>query len=90
MTIDAGGGLLEFGTVARRQPLRFDPIDEASRNWRKAGWPDAAPGMALVTSIMRTHQILLGRVDATLGPMGLTALHDTDCTILVVDRQRLL
>jgi nucleotide-binding universal stress UspA family protein len=29
-------------------------------------------------------------VGELLGPMGLTALHDTDCTILVVDRQRLL
>ena len=25
-----------------------------------------------------------------LGPAGLAALHDTDCSILVVDRQRLL
>lgn len=72
MTIEAGGGLLEFVSVARRHPLRFDPIDEASRNWRKAGWADAAPGMALVTSVMRTHQILLGKIDAALGPMGLT------------------
>ena len=29
-------------------------------------------------------------VGELLGPMGLTALHDTDCTIMVVDRQRLL
>jgi len=29
-------------------------------------------------------------VDELLGPRGLTALQDTDCTILVVDRQRLL
>ena len=29
-------------------------------------------------------------VSELLGPMGLTALQDTDCTILVVDRQRLL
>jgi len=29
-------------------------------------------------------------VDELLGPTGLTALQDTDCTILVVDRQRLL
>jgi DNA-binding MarR family transcriptional regulator len=52
--------------------LRFDPIEEAAANWRKAGWDDAAPGMALVTSVMRAHQILLARVDATLRPLGLT------------------
>ena len=39
--------------------------------------------------------VVVGAPNATgigelLGPMGLTALHDTDCTILVVDRQRLL
>lgn len=58
--------------MARRDPLSFDPIAEAVRNWRGAGWGDAAPGVALVTSIMRTHQILLSRVDATLTPFGLT------------------
>ncbi len=58
--------------MARRDPLSFDPIAEAVRNWRGAGWADAAPGVALVTSIMRTHQILLSRVDATLTPFGLT------------------
>jgi DNA-binding MarR family transcriptional regulator len=58
--------------MARRQPLSFDPIAQAVRNWRAAGWDDAAPGMALVTSIMRAHQILLARVDATLAPLGLT------------------
>ena len=39
--------------------------------------------------------VVVGAPNATgigelLGPMGLTALNDTDCTILVVDRQRLL
>ena len=54
------------------RPLRFDPIAEAARNWEKAGWADAAPGMTLVTSIMRVHQILLARVDADLAPFQLT------------------
>ena len=58
--------------MARRQPLPFDPIAEAARNWRAAGWDGAATGMAFVTSIMRTHQILLAQVDAVLGPMGLS------------------
>ncbi len=55
-----------------RRPLSFDPIDEAARNWRAAGWEAAAPGMAFVTSIMRAQQIFLSRVDATLAPFGLT------------------
>ncbi len=58
--------------MRRREPLRFDPIAEASRNWRAAGWETSAPGMALVTSVMRAHQLLLGRVDAALEPFGLT------------------
>jgi DNA-binding MarR family transcriptional regulator len=58
--------------MSRRGPLSFDPIAEAARNWRAAGWEDATPGMALVTSIMRTHQILLARVDSTLAPFRLT------------------
>jgi len=55
-----------------RHPLRFDPIAEAERNWERAGWADAASGMALVTSVMRVHQILLARVDAVLAPFHLT------------------
>lgn len=58
--------------VAPRRPLRFDPVDEARRNWAEEGWPEAADGMALVTSIMRAHQILLARVDEALAPLGLT------------------
>ena len=58
--------------MSRRQPFPFDPIGEAVRNWRGAGWGEAATGMALVTSVMRAHQILLARVDAPLAPFGLT------------------
>jgi DNA-binding MarR family transcriptional regulator len=57
--------------VARR-PLRFDPVAEARRNWVERGWQDAADGMALVTSVMRVHQIFLARVDDALAPFGLT------------------
>lgn len=58
--------------VSRREPLVFDPISEAEHHWAAAGWADAAAGMALVTSIMRSQQILLQRVDATLGEFDLT------------------
>ncbi len=58
--------------MARRSTLTFDPVAEATRNWRDAGWANAAEGMALVTSIMRAHQILLARVDDVLAPLGLS------------------
>jgi DNA-binding MarR family transcriptional regulator len=52
--------------------LPFDPVAEARRHWEANGWADAAPGMAVVTSIMRTQQILQVRVDEVLAPFGLT------------------
>ena len=55
-----------------RRALPFDPIAEARRNWIESGWGDAADGMALVTSIMRAHQILLARVDEVLAPFDIT------------------
>jgi len=50
--------------------LSFDPIDEARRNWDQQGW-GAVDSMTAATSITRAHQILLGRVDAVLSPLGL-------------------
>lgn len=58
--------------MAARRTLPFDPIVEARRNWTDSGWSDAADGMALVTSIMRAHQILLARVDEVLAPFDIT------------------
>ena len=49
-----------------------DPIAEARQHWRDAGWPEAADGMAAVTSVMRAQQILLGRIDALLKPFGIS------------------
>ena len=48
------------------------PIAEARKNWENAGWEAAADGMALVTSIMRAHQVLLARVDTALAPFRLS------------------
>ncbi|MEQ6897860.1 MarR family transcriptional regulator [Microbacterium sp. KR10-403] len=58
--------------MARVKRLPVDPIAEAKRQWLDHGWTDAAPGMTLVTSIMRAQQLLLARVDATLKPFKLT------------------
>jgi DNA-binding MarR family transcriptional regulator len=52
--------------------LPFDPIEEARRHWRER-WDEAAAGeMVAVTSIMRVHQILMGRLNELLEPFGLT------------------
>jgi len=55
-----------------RRTLAFDPIAQATINWRGAGWDDAAPGMALVTSVMRAQQLFQARVDTVLTPFELT------------------
>ena len=53
-------------------PLSFDPIEEAGRQWRKHwGAGPVAPMMA-VTSVMRVQQIWLARLNETLEPFGLT------------------
>lgn len=49
-----------------------DPIEVAVENWRRAGWDDAAAGMAAVTSVMRVQQLMLQRVDEALKPFGLS------------------
>ena len=50
--------------------LPFDPIDEAARQWGNH-W-DRVPAMHAVTSLMRAHQLVIGRLDAILKPHGLT------------------
>lgn len=54
------------------RPLSFDPIAEARRQWSAHGWPEAAEGMAAVTSVFRAQQIFLGDIDSQLRPLGLT------------------
>ncbi len=58
--------------MPEREPLPFDPIAEARRQWGLHGWGDEAPAMAVVTSIMRVQQLLLARADAILRPFDLT------------------
>ena len=58
--------------MAEQKALPFDPIAEARRQWESHGWDDAAPGMAAITSIIRVEQLVLGRIDSVLRPLGLT------------------
>jgi DNA-binding MarR family transcriptional regulator len=58
--------------MAPGKPLAFDPIDEARRQWEAHGWGEASDGMAMVTSIMRAQQVLIGRVDKVLAEFSLT------------------
>jgi DNA-binding MarR family transcriptional regulator len=53
-------------------PLPFDPIAEATRQWRARGWESAAGGMAAVTSVVRVQQIMMARVEEVLRPHDLT------------------
>jgi DNA-binding MarR family transcriptional regulator len=74
-------------TLAGKQPLPFDPIQLAHDNWCRSGWTDSADGMALVTSIMRVHQILLAQIDAILLPWGLTFARFEVMRLLAFSRQ---
>lgn len=58
--------------MADPTPLPSDPIAEAHRHWQEHGWADAADGMAAVTAIMRTQQILMARIESALKPFDLT------------------
>jgi DNA-binding MarR family transcriptional regulator len=73
-------------TVATGGPLPFDPIAEATRQWRAHGWDDAAPGMAAVTSVVRVQQILMARVEEVLRPYELTFARYELLTLLFFSR----
>jgi DNA-binding MarR family transcriptional regulator len=53
-------------------PLRFDPIEEAGRQWREHWGAAPVPSMVAVTSVMRAQQILLARLNEVLDPFELT------------------
>lgn len=53
-------------------PLPFDPIAEAERQWRRHWGNAATPSMAAVTSIMRVHQLVMARLNDELRPWELT------------------
>lgn len=56
--------------MPRREPLPFDPIEEAARQWAQR-W-SAVEEMRAVTNLMRVQQLVLGELDDILRPYGLT------------------
>lgn len=50
----------------------IDPIAEAQRQWEAHGWGHAAPGMTMVTQLVRVQQLLQSRIDAVLRPFNLS------------------
>jgi DNA-binding MarR family transcriptional regulator len=93
MTTMTGPGLTgrppgpRMDAVSLPPRLPFDPVAEATRQWRAHGWDDAADGMAAVTSIMRAQAILLGRVEGVLKPLGLSFARYELLTLLSFTRQ---
>lgn len=75
--------------MVARLPLRFDPIGEARRQWRKRHW-DAAAWMAAATSIMRAQQLVLREVDDALRPFGLTFARYESLVLLYFSRSQAL
>ena len=56
--------------MARKDPLPFDPIEEAARQWAKR-W-SGVEEMRAVTNLMRVQQLVLGELDEILRSYGLT------------------
>jgi DNA-binding MarR family transcriptional regulator len=54
------------------RPLKRDPVEAAHQHWIEHGWESAAPGMAVVVSVMRAGQIFVSHADDILRPLGLT------------------
>ena len=52
--------------------LDEDPIEEARQQWVAQGWESAAPGVALIGSLVRTQQIFVRRLEQELRPLELS------------------
>jgi DNA-binding MarR family transcriptional regulator len=75
------------GKLRSVNPLPFDPIAEARRQWATHWGPAAVPSMAAVTSIMRAEQILLARLNELLAPWQLTFARYEGLMLLYYSRE---
>jgi DNA-binding MarR family transcriptional regulator len=71
--------------MARHEPLPFDPIEEAARQW-STRW-DEVEGMRAVTSLMRVQQLVLNELDETLREHGLTFARYEALVLLTFSRR---
>ncbi len=71
--------------MARNEPLTFDPIAEARRQWTSRGFA-ASSAMVATTSIMRAHQIVQRAVDEALAPFDLTFARYEALTLISFSR----
>jgi DNA-binding MarR family transcriptional regulator len=73
-----------------KQPLNFDPIEEARAQWSERWTPDVSEAMAAATSIMRAQQVVLAAVDGALRPFGLTFARYEGLVLLLFSRRGVL
>src|SRR4249919_1423541 len=71
--------------MPRKDPLPFDPIEEAARQW-SLRW-GAVAEMRAVTNLMRVHQLVLAELDDLLRPHGLTFVRYEALVLLTFSRQ---
>lgn len=71
--------------MARSEPLPFDPIEEAARQW-STRW-GAVDAMRAVTSLMRAQQLVLNELDETLREHGLTFARYEALVLLMFSRR---
>ena len=50
----------------------IDTTAEARRNWEAFGWPEAAPGVEALTSVIRSAQLMRQRAEEILKPFGIS------------------
>jgi DNA-binding MarR family transcriptional regulator len=69
------------------EPQSFDAIDEAGRRWRRRWGTEAVPPLAAAASIVRTHRILVARLNDALVPFGLTFVGYEALMLLFLSRR---
>jgi DNA-binding MarR family transcriptional regulator len=70
--------------------LRFDPIEEAGRQWGKHWGPEPLAPMMAVTSVMRVQQVWLARLNEALDPYDLTFARYEALMLLYFSREGFL
>lgn len=71
--------------MARHEPLPFDPIEEAAREWSNR-W-SGVEQMRAVTSLMRVQQLVLNELDEVLRPHALTFARYEALVLLTFSRR---